>query len=170
MDEDRVRGRLRQQVGGASPDGRVGDGLEVGQGLGVGEDEPAERGTVERAVGAEHRVAEPLTDGGEGRHTGFDDLSRDGVGVHDDRTQVGQRPGHRRLAGPDTASETHAKHGLNVLGGPPAGVDQSTRRLHRELARKDYGALIPGDDGGVTSASQFCRSREEPVQISTTNG
>ncbi len=106
-----VRGHRAHELGRALPDRRVGDAFEVGQSARVGEDDPPQRRPVQPAVGAEHSVTEAFTDGGEGRHTRFDDLAGHRVRVDDDRTQVRKERGDRRLARPDAPGETNSQHG-----------------------------------------------------------
>ena len=41
---------------------------------------------------------------------GFDHLTGDDVGVHDDRPALGQEPGHGALPRPDSAGQPDAQH------------------------------------------------------------
>ena len=116
--DDGVRAGGRDALGGAGPDRRVGDRLEVAQGGGVAEDEAAEGGTVEGAVGGQDLGAEAVDDGGEAGGAGLDDLARHRVGVDDDRAEGGQLGRHGRLARPDPAGEAHAQHAPTLVGGP----------------------------------------------------
>ena len=81
MDDDRTGAGGPLKLGGAGPDERVDDGVERGQACGVGEDDRAERGPVQGAVGAQYPGAECLDDGREPGGAGLDDLAGDPVGV-----------------------------------------------------------------------------------------
>ena len=65
-DHERVAGRSRavEEVQHTAPDVRMGDRLEIRQRRRIGEDDAAQALAIERAVGAENRVAEALADGG----------------------------------------------------------------------------------------------------------
>jgi len=86
------------------------DGVEVGPGGGVVEDEGRQAGPVEAPVAIEHLGAEPLRHGRQAGLPGLDHLPGDGVGVDDHRAAPGQRPGHRRLPRTDATTQTDTKH------------------------------------------------------------
>ncbi|HEV3400872.1 MAG TPA: DUF559 domain-containing protein, partial [Acidimicrobiales bacterium] len=74
---------------------RMDEGLEVGQGVGVGEDQVGQGPAVDRAAAVDDRRAEALDDGPVGRATGTDRLVGEGVGVHHHRSPLGQKARHR---------------------------------------------------------------------------
>ena len=98
-------GRGAAAVGGANglalevSDGGVDDRLELGQKGGVGEDQAAQGGAVERAIGAAVLPAEAGDDGFGDRGARRHELPRQLVGVDDCRATVRQPAGHGRLAG-----------------------------------------------------------------------
>ena len=99
--DDRVRAGVVDDLRGAVPDRRVGQGLEVAQGRRVTEDDPAEGRPVEPAVAVDDVRAEPVDDGGQRRGAGLDDLARHGIGVDDHRPERRELGRHGRLAGAD---------------------------------------------------------------------
>lgn len=84
---------------------RVDEGVEVGPGLGVGEHQPGEGGSVDLAAGADDRWAEPAPHSGVGRPVRLDHVPGDEVGVDDDRAHPGEHVGHRGLARPDASCQ-----------------------------------------------------------------
>ena len=104
----------------ADADGRVGDGVEVGQRLGVAE------GHRRPALGRSIRPSASRIPGRSGRRAagrrgrpGLDHLAGDPVGVDQRRPVVDEQLGHRRLAGPDPAGEPDGEHRPPRSGRPP---------------------------------------------------
>src|ERR1035437_10769680 len=85
--------------------GRVDDRLEFGEAVGVGEDEVAQGGAIQRAVGAPVLPAEAADYGVGDRRPGRHDAPRQLIGVDDGRATVGEPAGHGRLAATDRADE-----------------------------------------------------------------
>ncbi len=107
-------------------DGGVGDGVEGGHRLGVGEGQRGQRGTIDGAVRRQDAGPEPVDERLVGRPAGDDHLPGDAVGVDEDRPPVHQELPHRRLARPDPAGQPHRQHGATRRGAswrppPPRG-------------------------------------------------
>ena len=105
VDDDRVLGRCRLELGAAPVDQRVDDRLEPPAGVGVGEDERAHGGPVEVAVGREQVGPELLDDRRQPGRTPRHDLARDEVGVDDDGPELGEDRRHGALAGCDAPGQ-----------------------------------------------------------------
>ena len=117
--DDRLGGRLRDELGGPGPHERVGDLLEVGTGPGVAEHQRTERRPVQRTVGGEHLRPEAPPHLGEAGGAGRHDLTRDAVGVDDDRAELAQPGRDGGLARADAPGETDLQHGLRRPRGGP---------------------------------------------------
>ena len=94
----------------AAGDQRVHDAVQRGALLVVDERLGRQRGPVQRAVGQQDVLAERVDQLREPLGAGFDDLAGDHVTIDDDAATFGERGGHRRLAGADTAGQTDAQH------------------------------------------------------------
>jgi len=92
---------LRQQLGDAFQHGRMDDGLQSLQSRGIGEDQSAQFGAINLAIGPQDALPK-LGDDAEPGWLAFGcDLMGDGVGVNDPRPQLCQHPAHGALAGGD---------------------------------------------------------------------
>ena len=101
---------------------RMHDRLQSGPGLVIGEDDPRERGPVERAVGGDRRIAEAIPDGVEALGAGSDRVAREPVGVDDDGPPLREHAGHRGLPGADPTGETDQQHGSVPTRSGPRGA------------------------------------------------
>jgi hypothetical protein len=90
------------------------DPVEPRAGVGVGEHDRRERGSVQGAVRGQDAVAERLHDRGQARAARLEDLAGDAVGVDDDRSSLGQQRRDRALPRPDPAGQPDAQHPRTV--------------------------------------------------------
>ena len=81
------------QRGGAFPHERMNDAVEHGEAFRVAEDEGAELGPVQAAVGRQDGFAEGANDPGESRRPGFHHLAGQGIGVDHHRAEFTQARG-----------------------------------------------------------------------------
>jgi len=117
VDHDGVRVArlgLGDQFGRALPDSRVHNTVQIGQGLGIGEDDGAERRTIETAIWADDTGAETRLNRVESRRTRFDDLSREQIGVDVDGTALFEATCNGRFSGRDSAREPDEFHSPSV--------------------------------------------------------
>ena len=114
VEDDDVVGPLgrRPALGHDGPDGRMGDGVQGGQGLGIGEDQAGQGGPVEGALGGEDAGTEAVDQRLEGGSAGGHHLPGDPVGVDQDGACLDQEISHRRLPRPDPPGQTDGEHGL----------------------------------------------------------
>jgi hypothetical protein len=105
--------RDRPALGRETAHLRVDDALEPGARGVVGEDDAAERGSVERAVGREDPVAEGLDHLLEPDRAGRDGLARQLVVVDDDRAELAEATRDDRLPRGDAAREPDAEHAVH---------------------------------------------------------
>ena len=102
---------LSRQPGLFARNARVNDSFELAQlGL-VGEDDGAQRMTIERAIRVEDGLAERVHDLSPCRLAGFDDFSRKLVGINDNCAASLEHPCHRTLASGDSTCEPNQDHG-----------------------------------------------------------
>lgn len=110
---------------------RVHDRLQRGPGRAVGEDQPGQSAPVDAVVGIHHVGTETVDHGVVSGAARLHHLAGDLVGIHHDRSPLGQQGGHRRLSRSDAPGEANDHHGdilpsLQSVGRPydqPISVD-----------------------------------------------
>jgi hypothetical protein len=117
-------------LGGQPVDHRVHDRVQPCAGIGVAEDDGAQRGPVEAAVGGEHRRAEVLHDRGEAGRADGDGLAGQHVVVDQHGSALREAVRRHRLACRDPAGQSDALH-RSILPRPVAHVTCAARRGHR---------------------------------------
>ena len=106
-------------------DGRMRDGVQIGECVGVRKDDRGHRASVQRAVRRHDAVAESL------HHLHEDGTRRrllsahDGIGVDEHCTPTDEALGHRALAAADAAGEADGDH---QAASDPAGPSGPVRR------------------------------------------
>ena len=91
-------------------DGRMGDGVEVGQGLGVAEDEGGHPGAVDPAVVIEDAHPETIDHRLVGGTPGLDHLPSHQVGIDEGGPVLDQQLGHGGFTGTDATGEADREH------------------------------------------------------------
>ena len=116
VEDDDVVGPLgrRPALGHDGPDGRVGDGVQGLQGLGIGEDQGGQGGPVEGALGGEDPGAEAVDQRLKGGSAGGHHLPGDPVGVDQDGAFLDQEISDRRLPRPDPSRQADGEHSLTA--------------------------------------------------------
>ena len=84
--------------------------FQIASGFGIGEDDPAQRRTVQPTVGGQHVRTEALDHRGETRRAGFDHLPRQHVGVDHHRPALTEHVGDGRLPRRDPTGQSHPQH------------------------------------------------------------
>ncbi len=102
-------------------DGRVGDGVEVGQGRGVGEGDGGQVRPVDPAALVEDGRPETVDEGQVGGTSGLDDLTGHLVGVDQHRAALDEKGGDGRLARADPPGQPDHDHGVSGPGAQAAG-------------------------------------------------
>ena len=145
------------------PDGRMDDGIQVGEGLRLGEDPPGKIGTVHgpvrigvgpetvRDAPAQLRIL---------RHQPFGP----GVGVVDRDTQTGEKTANSAFAAADTACDSDLHHGLR--GTSISGMSP-TEMILMSLNR---GARAFCSDWGSMMSLPSCPSSCERFVLSSASG
>ena len=111
-------------------DRRVRDRLQLLARRVVDERDGRERGPVERSVRLQDLGPEAFDELGEGRRPGFDDLTRDPVGVDHHRAPLREHLGHRRLPRADPARQPDHQHGPRFYEPPFARNCWRQNRAH----------------------------------------
>jgi hypothetical protein len=117
LDDYRVRRCRVDQLLATPSDQRMHYAVQGGPLRIVAEGDGCQRRPVQRAVRAQDALAEGLDQLRETLRSGFDDLPCNDVAVDHDPAEFAERPGHRRLAGTDTAGQTNSQHGISLTGG-----------------------------------------------------
>lgn len=107
LDDHRILPRGGDQLRAPSSHQWVNDAVQGLPFLLVTERDRGQRGTVQGAIGLQDPGPEGLDELAQTLGTRFDDLTGDDVAIDDDAATFGERGGHRRLAGADTAGESN---------------------------------------------------------------
>ena len=110
-------GLTRPRADHLRPDGRVGDGVQVGQGRSSAKTRAATSGRSMAPSASTISGAEPVDQGLIGRPAGGHHLTGDPVGVDQLGTVCHQQLGHGGLARPDAAGEPDCQHGRDWYRG-----------------------------------------------------
>ncbi len=102
-------------------DGRMGDGVEIGQGLGVAEDQGGHLGAVDPPLGVDDLGPEAVDERLIGRPVGGHHLAGDAIGVDQRGPVSDQEFGHRGLPRPDAAGEPDCQHDRDTTRSPMGG-------------------------------------------------
>ena len=133
------------------------DPLEVAACIGIGEDDRAEAGAVEAAVGPDHVPSEACRHLVESRLAGTHHLAGKLVGVDDDRAMRREHPVDRALAGCDTPGHADQSHGR----GPYSCSAAAGRR--RSARRRRPGTRRPSPRTHRHGGTGACRGRRRPA-------
>ena len=115
------------------PDQRVDDRVELGAQAWIAEHDLAEALPVQRAIRAQHALAEGRGDLGQPGRAGYDYLPGGHVRVDEHRAVLSQPPGHLALARPDASGKPDS---------------QQLQYLRSRLIRSPRMREINGDDSG----------------------
>ena len=101
---------LADESGHLPADRGMDDPVECLHRVGVAEHTGGQRGTVERAILADHIAAEPFGNRVEDGRSGPLHVTHDLIGIDQHRTTVHQHLADRRLPGADAAGQSHQDH------------------------------------------------------------